>query len=395
MRHWPLKVAATVAPVAMPFAVGLGLARGADASTPFQPTALPSLSAPQADGLERLTEAVGRGVLPMAEAFARVQNLARLGDGEEARLALEWCLQHFDALVDARRKVTESARQCSRADYTPIEAGHKVALYRDWTAVWPGELSAGGTQMLGELDRESRGFPGTIGRSGVLSLLEAMGSAAATDRDRVGTWLTWANVLSRGVKPEDIAAARELYQRVVESSAGSPEATAAARGIWRGEHLAVGRTAPDFVSQDHAGNEIRLSDFRGQIVVVHFWQHGEDQSAEEEALEVLRMLTQRYWDDPFVFVGINADAGAGQHRLRWTEHGVNWHEPYEPQSKDGARAKWRIDHWPSTFVLDERGTVRAQGLCLFQLEKALKPLVTRRAQAIRDSLESGEDPGSF
>ncbi len=35
--------------------------------------------------------------------------------------------------------------------------------------------------------------------------------------------------------------------------------------------LTIGDTAPDFESRDHAGNPIRLSDYRGQKVVLYFY----------------------------------------------------------------------------------------------------------------------------
>jgi peroxiredoxin len=38
-----------------------------------------------------------------------------------------------------------------------------------------------------------------------------------------------------------------------------------------GAALAVGAPAPDFRLLDHAGNEVRLSDYRGQRVLLNFW----------------------------------------------------------------------------------------------------------------------------
>lgn len=35
--------------------------------------------------------------------------------------------------------------------------------------------------------------------------------------------------------------------------------------------LAVGDVAPDFSVKDHAGNEVRLSDYRGKTVVLWFY----------------------------------------------------------------------------------------------------------------------------
>ena len=75
--------------------------------------------------------------------------------------------------------------------------------------------------------------------------------------------LATAGILARSSDPDDVAVARSIYQRVERRFAGTAAATAAKRAIWRSDHLSLGLVAPDFITHDHAGNEIRLSDFRG------------------------------------------------------------------------------------------------------------------------------------
>lgn len=52
----------------------------------------------------------------------------------------------------------------------------------------------------------------------------------------------------------------------------APEFLAHAKGeILAAEKLSIGSTAPDIVGTDHDGKEFKLSDYRGQVVLVHFW----------------------------------------------------------------------------------------------------------------------------
>ncbi|MFQ5807036.1 MAG: peroxiredoxin family protein [Phycisphaerae bacterium] len=65
--------------------------------------------------------------------------------------------------------------------------------------------------------------------------------------------------------------ALELFRRAVKDYGGAKAAEYAAGYIYEIEHLQIGMKAPEIVGTDADGKEIKLSQFRGQVVVLDFW----------------------------------------------------------------------------------------------------------------------------
>lgn len=74
---------------------------------------------------------------------------------------------------------------------------------------------------------------------------------------------------------EQRAAARNqalaLFKQVVEKFPDTPGAKSAQGYVFELENLQIGMKAPDFIGRNEDGREIRLSDFRGRVVVIDFW----------------------------------------------------------------------------------------------------------------------------
>jgi hypothetical protein len=69
-----------------------------------------------------------------------------------------------------------------------------------------------------------------------------------------------------------------LYERVASSFADVPASrgtlgAAAETELFAIRHLSVGGTAPDIEGEDVNGKPLRLSDYRGKVVVLDFWGH--------------------------------------------------------------------------------------------------------------------------
>ena len=47
----------------------------------------------------------------------------------------------------------------------------------------------------------------------------------------------------------------------------------AERMIFQIRHLSIGKVAPEIKGEDIAGNEFKLSDYRGKVVMLSFWGH--------------------------------------------------------------------------------------------------------------------------
>ncbi|MCP4264123.1 MAG: TlpA family protein disulfide reductase, partial [Candidatus Brocadiaceae bacterium] len=83
----------------------------------------------------------------------------------------------------------------------------------------------------------------------------------------------------------DIDAAKNVISdlRLIEPGAAN------AFGKELGGSMGLGMHAPDFYTEDFKGNTIRLSDFEGKIIVMHFWATWNDR-----CLEMLPEIQQLY-----------------------------------------------------------------------------------------------------
>ncbi len=63
----------------------------------------------------------------------------------------------------------------------------------------------------------------------------------------------------------------EILRKVTEEYANTSAAKHAEAFLFEAEHLQVGMTAPDIVGSGAEGDEIKLSQFAGKVVVLDFW----------------------------------------------------------------------------------------------------------------------------
>ncbi|MFO0946227.1 MAG: redoxin domain-containing protein [Planctomycetota bacterium] len=120
------------------------------------------------------------------------------------------------------------------------------------------------------------------------------------------------------------------------------------------EHLSLGSVAPDLLGKDVAGKEVKLSDHQGKVTVIDFFADWCPYCRRMYPDE--RQFCQEFQSKPFALVGINCDAPARLKKLL-ESNAVTW-----PCIADGANgpiaSKWRIDSYPTVFVLDAKGVIR-------------------------------------
>ena len=83
--------------------------------------------------------------------------------------------------------------------------------------------------------------------------------------------------LAQSIRTHDAQESEKLYQRAASQYADvvtyeqHTVGEAAQSALFEIQHLAVGQPAPDIVGRDVDGKEIKLSDYRGKVVVLDFW----------------------------------------------------------------------------------------------------------------------------
>lgn len=112
--------------------------------------------------------------------------------------------------------------------------------------------------------------------------------------------------------------------------------------------------APDFTLKSRDGKNIRLSDLRGQVVMLNFWASWCGPCRQE--MPILDDLYKRYGKAGFTLLGVNVeqDSSLGEKYLKDTP--VNFPILWDPTSK--VSQLYNVDAMPSTVMIDRDGNMR-------------------------------------
>ncbi len=128
-------------------------------------------------------------------------------------------------------------------------------------------------------------------------------------------------------------------------------------------HLGIGRTAPEVEGEDIDGKPMKLSDYRGKVVMVSFWATWCIPCRELVPRE--KALVERMKGRPFVLIGVNGDNNREQAKTFSAREGINWRSFWPGGSKQGIPLEWGVSVWPTVYVIDADGVIRDDGLVYF------------------------------
>lgn len=150
-----------------------------------------------------------------------------------------------------------------------------------------------------------------------------------------------------------------------------PEVQARAAGLTLGKvaeeklnalrTVGVGMVAPEIEGTDVDGAPLRLSDYRGKVVVLVFW--GTWCGPCMALLPTEKSLAERLKDRPFVLLGVNSDKDRAALKSVSTEKGITWRSWFDGGSTNGPIAsRWNVHGWPTIVVIDKAGVIRFKDL---------------------------------
>lgn len=193
-----------------------------------------------------------RGELPSSPAPAFFPRFAELAEGGHGRARL-WCVQNFTySGIEPARAYAALTRLC--LELVTEHGGEE----------WAGEI-------VTALARQASEYPGYLGRTAAFGLMDELAARSSGEDVRAGVLFEQGRALERSDDEQLVARAKALYRRLVDEHPEHENGRRAAGYIFRDEHLQIGMAAPDFLSRDIDGNELRLSDYRGRVVVIDFW----------------------------------------------------------------------------------------------------------------------------
>jgi peroxiredoxin len=116
----------------------------------------------------------------------------------------------------------------------------------------------------------------------------------------------------------------------------------------------VGKPAPDFVLRGLDGRNIRLSEFRGQVVLVNFWSRSDGDSRQQmPALDRINITYQRAG---LVVLGVSVDEDLRRSKEFAAAMGVSYPILFDTGTDIGK--DYFIQKMPMTILVDRSGVVR-------------------------------------
>jgi thiol-disulfide isomerase/thioredoxin len=128
--------------------------------------------------------------------------------------------------------------------------------------------------------------------------------------------------------------------------------------LYRIRHLSPGQPAPELVGEDIDGVPIRLSDFRGKVVVLSFWATWCGPCMELVGEE--KALVAAMKGRPFALVGVNGDEEADRAKVKDAvrKEGITWRS-FWAGGPDGVIPRmWGVQGWPTVYTIDAKGIIR-------------------------------------
>jgi thiol-disulfide isomerase/thioredoxin len=140
------------------------------------------------------------------------------------------------------------------------------------------------------------------------------------------------------------------------------------------KHLGVGCVAQEIEGADLDAKPLKLSDYRGKVVVLDFWADwcGFCRQMYPQEREMVRRLEGK----PFALLGVNCDDDRETVRGTAKRKDLNWRSWYDGGS-EGNRVcrQWHVNSFPNVWVLDHKGVIRFKGVRGPQLDAAVNQLL--------------------
>ncbi|MGH2602029.1 MAG: TlpA family protein disulfide reductase, partial [Dehalococcoidia bacterium] len=117
-----------------------------------------------------------------------------------------------------------------------------------------------------------------------------------------------------------------------------------------------GSPAPDFVLSTLDGREVRLSDYRGNVVLLNFWATWCGPCREE--MPLFEAAQQEYSDRGLVVLAVNVGEGSSTVRPFVERLALTYDIALDGNSSIARR--YRARSFPTTYFIDRDGTVEGR-----------------------------------
>jgi thiol-disulfide isomerase/thioredoxin len=232
-----------------------------------------------------------------------------------------------------------------------------------------------------------------LARNAVRMSEQALQFKAPQDRKLTAAWESnttpaYRRLVETGDPDQFKQRAVKLFERVIQEfgDVKAQDASAVTLGeqasgkLVRLRDLVAGRPAPEIAAEDVQGKPLKLSDYRGKVVLICFWASWCGPCMEMIPLE--KKLVDRLKGRLFVLLGVNGDKDRAVALKAIEKEGISWRSWWNGGPQGPITTRWGVDGWPTVFIIDHRGIIcHVNDVRDDDLEEVLDKLV---AEAERD-----------
>ena len=118
----------------------------------------------------------------------------------------------------------------------------------------------------------------------------------------------------------------------------------------------VGGPAPEISLKDLQGNEVRLSDYRGKVVLLNFWATWCKPCREE--MPSMEVLYKTFEKDGLVILAVSIDRVTTKKDIPPFVKGLNLTFPVLVDSWGQTDKRYKLMGVPETYIIDQQGVLR-------------------------------------
>ena len=112
--------------------------------------------------------------------------------------------------------------------------------------------------------------------------------------------------------------------------------------------------APDFTLKSRQGDNLRLEDFRGQVVMLNFWASWCGPCRQE--MPLMDEIYEQYKDLGFTVLAVNVDENRDEAHRFLDKVPVSYPILYDPESQ--VSEQYNVQAMPTTVMIDRNGNAR-------------------------------------
>src|SRR5262245_44562830 len=95
-----------------------------------------------------------------------------------------------------------------------------------------------------------------------------------------------------------------------------------------------------------------------------------------------RSLVKRLEGKPFALIGVNSDSNRAQLKKVLVQEQITWRSFWNGGSTNGPISRaWKVQGWPSIWVIDARGVIRYRDVRGAAMDKAVDKLLAEAERA--------------